>query len=183
MKTKMLLPAIVIVAWMSSIAAPAWADIRLPDKKPAVGPPSVPLVVKTDETQEVSVLRIGREALKQAGWPVPGRRAEMSPSNLRSIVAAVALSLGIAGLFLLRGRRGAAATAGLLAGAIVAMVAMQAWGNMPPPHRVRPALPAGDYRGRVVIEIVNEPAGEAELIIGMMAKPERAPEPPPAPKS
>jgi hypothetical protein len=151
--------------------------------------PSTPLTVRFDPTQDVSVLYIGRDALPAVQ---PEKKTGFAPGAGRSMVAAIALSCGVAGVFLLRGRRAAQLASGLVLAVGLGALGVEAWGNAPPPVTLPPVAPppfsaASDahpkvIEGETVIEIVD--GGRVELVIG--TKPRNAPpgaEPAPAPKS
>jgi hypothetical protein len=129
--TRTQLLSTLLVGLLSTSAA---ADIPLnsdsPKERPA-GKKTIPVAVHFDTHADWSHLEIGREALdiapseKQSRW---------SPSSTRSIVAAAALSLGIAGVVLLRGRRPAQMACFLVLAAALGAVGNETWANVAP-HR------------------------------------------------
>lgn len=97
------------------------------------------LEVDIDPTNDVSILRISEADLLKAGYErkaVPNWFGASSPSRQRSIIAALALSLGLAGVFLTRRRRTAAIATALASATIVGVLSLQAWANMSPPRRI-----------------------------------------------
>jgi hypothetical protein len=152
----------------------ALADIAPYPRDVPRGKTALPLVVKYDANKDVSVLRISRQVVKPGAAVEPNKNGDWSPSAPRSIIAAIAMSVGIAGAFFVRGRRrlGLAAVA-LVAGTFMITSAVQTYGNAAPmpPHKPVP-LPA-EFQGHVVIEIVDKEFSGVELIIGTKKLPEK----------
>lgn len=129
------------------------------------------LEVKVDAAKDMSFLRIPRSALNDAGLDFRDKKSSKvgttSPSTTRSIVAALALSLGVAGVFFTRRKRGAMIAVALVSTTIVGAMGMQAWGNaapLPIPRNDAEAAGIKNFRGNVVIQIVED--GDVELTIG-----------------
>lgn len=135
------------------------------------------LEVKVDPNKDISFLRIPRSALGDAGLDIRDKKKEetgaLTPSAERSVVAALAMSLGIAGVFFARKKRGAAIAVALVSATVVGAIGVQAWGDLAPFPRPRPRpeapVAAGGtvtlpYDGHVVIQIVEE--GPVQLTIG-----------------
>ncbi|MCE9605656.1 MAG: hypothetical protein K8U03_12250 [Planctomycetia bacterium] len=141
--------------------APSPTDI--PDGKSTAS-----LEVKIDKTKDVSFLRISRSALRDAGLDIPEtgtkKTGAWTPSTQRSIVAALAMSLGIAGVFLVRKKRGAAIAVALVAGAVVGTLGVQAWAA--PQHDPNTVSPTHNHNGTVVIEFTDGDEGGVSLTIG-----------------
>lgn len=159
----------------------AHADIPpLPRDLPA-GKSMEGLKVKVDANKDISILRIPRSALNDAGVEIREKKnakpSAWSPSKTRSMVAALAMSLGIGGVFLVRKKKGAAIAAALVASTIVGTLGVQAWANAPPPPPAAPApagtdMLKGEFRGNVVIEIVEE-EGDVQLTVGTKPLPKQ----------
>lgn len=169
-----------IGACVLTVSSPTWADIPPPPADLPQGKQSDPLVVRVDPTKDVSFLKLPRRALERAGLQVPARDARSDgPSRFRSVVAAGALSLGVASVLLLRGRRWRAAAAAALVA--VGAVLASAWATadvVPPPGQAAP-LTNLSLSGEVVIEVVDE--GPVEMVLGMKPLPKRKPLRPPPP--
>lgn len=159
----------------------AHADIPpLPRDLPA-GKSMEGLKVKVDASKDISTLRIPRSALADAGLEIRDKKntkpSAWNPTKTRSVVAALAMSLGIGGVFLVRKKRGAAIASALIAATIVGTLGVQAWANAPPPPVFTPApvpiqappagsdVVKGEFRGNVVIEIIED-EGDVQLTIG-----------------
>lgn len=167
---------IVLLAVVGSLQVSlAYADIPpLPRDLPP-GKSMEGLKVKVDATKDISILRIPRSALDDAGIEIREKKnakpSAWSPSKTRSLVAASAMSLGIGGVFLLRKKRGAAIAAALAGATVLGTLGAHAWGNAAPmpPEASRPTLPAS-FSGNVVIEIVDG-EGDVHLTIGTKPMP------------
>jgi hypothetical protein len=175
------------------------ADIPpLPADLPA-GKSWKPLEVRVAPTKDISILRISRSALAEAGLEIrPTKQTgHWTPSTQRSIVAAMALSLGIAGVFLARKKRGAAIAVAMLAAGVAGTMGVHAWGNgpprQPPPrpeqtpkafwgtmvplhgdstaaHQPQAGGPVQNFNGKVVIEITDDDEA-VRLFIGTKPEP------------
>ena len=141
------------------------------------------LEVRVNSTKDISILRIPRSALEEAGLEIRDKKSpkvgamppNASPSTTRSIVAALALSLGVAGVFFTRKKRGAMIAVALVSTTIVGAMGMQAWGNaapMPIPRNDEEAAGIKNFNGNVVIEIIEE-GRRVELSIGTKPIPPR----------
>lgn len=135
------------------------------------------LKVKVDANKDISVLRIPRSALNNAGLEIREKKnakpSAWSPSKTRSVVAALALSLGIGGVFLVRKKRAAAVAVALVGATIVGTLGVQAWANAPRyvVEREEATLPA-NFNGNVVIDII-EGEGDVQLTIGTKPLPKQ----------
>lgn len=174
--------AFAVVGWLQ--VSLAHADIPpLPRDLPA-GKNMEDLQVKVDANKDISILRIPRSALNKAGLEIREKKnakpSAWSPSKTRSVVAALAMSLGIGGVFLVRKKRAAAVAVALVSATIVGTLGVQAWANAPAPPRdrvVEPAVDAGgvikdSFSGNVVIEIVEE-EGDVQLTVGTKPLPKQ----------
>jgi hypothetical protein len=143
------------------------------------------LQVKIDASKDISTLRIPRSALNDAGLDIREKKnakpSDWSPTKMRSVVAALAMSLGIGGVFLVRKKKGAAIASALVAATIVGTLGVQAWANVPAPLNPPPApIPApevagvinGNFSGNVVIEIIED-EGDVQLTIGTKPLPKQ----------
>jgi hypothetical protein len=156
----------------------AHADIPpLPRDLPA-GKSMEGLNVKIDASKDIYTLRIPRSALSDAGLEIRDKKnakpSAWNPTKTRSVVAALAMSLGIGGVFLVRKKKAAAIASALVAATIIGTLGVQAWANAPPPFNPPPAPnPApeaggvinGSFSGNVVIEIIDD-EGDVQLTIG-----------------
>jgi len=121
---------------LSSVSTAAWADVPPPPKDLPEGKQAVSIQVTHDPDKDVSFLYIGRQALETAS-PKGEKQSRWTPGPTRSMIAAMALSLGIAGLFFMRGKRGAQIACGLVLAAGLGALSAEAWGNAPaPPPKV-----------------------------------------------
>jgi hypothetical protein len=181
MKRSLLLPfvapAVIALAGLSSIAARA--DIPPSPRDLPAGRTPYPIEVSYDETKDVTFLYMGQDALASA-MNDKKKQSFHAPDATRSIVAALALSLGIAGMFLLRGKRTAQVACGLVLIVGLGALGAEAWGNAPPPIKNTP-VPQPDtshlrpkgFRGDVVVELMGgEHAHRVRLVIGTKPKPE-----------
>lgn len=155
------------------------------------------LKVTVDPTKDISILRIPRSVLGAADGELREKKntkpSAWSPTTTRSLAAALAMSLGIGGVFLARKKRSTAVAVALVAATVVGTLGVEAWGNAPAPQPPAEApvavasLPQ-DFRGNVVVEIVDG-AGVVSLTIGTKPLPTREPRfgprvtPPPTPPS
>jgi len=171
--------AIIAVAIVGLIhVSVASADIPpLPRDLPA-GKSMEGLKVKVDAHKDISTLRIPRSALGDAGLDIREKKnakpSAWSPSKTRSLVAAMAMSLGIGGVFFVRRNRKAAITVALVAATIVGTLGVQAWANAPfPASREAPGQPLpASFSGHVVIEIIEDD-GDVQLTIGTKPLPKQ----------
>ena len=124
------------------------------------------LKVTVDANKDISVLRIPRSALGDGLDFRDKKNAKpnaWSPSKTRSVIAALAMSLGVGGVFLVRKKRTAAVAVALAGATVLGTLGAQAWGNAAP-MPAEPSIPAG-FSGNVVIEIVED-EGDVQLTIG-----------------
>lgn len=175
--------AFAVVGWLQ--VSLAHADIPpLPRDLPA-GKNMEDLQVKVDANKDISILRIPRSALNKAGLEIREKKnakpSAWSPSKTRSVVAALAMSVGIGGVFLVRKKRNAAVAVALVGATIVGTLGVQAWANAPAPFNAPPAPVAapdvgegikGSFYGNVVIEII-EGEGDVRLTIGTKPLPKQ----------
>jgi len=174
-----LVSALAIAGLATTVAV---ADIPpIPRDVPA-GKQYVSLQVTHDPDKDVSFLYLGRDAVR-AGEPQAEQKTGWNPSPTRSIVAATALSLGIAGLFFMRGKRGAPIACGLVLAAGLGTLGTEAWGNAPappPPNRkyeldqvwnLTTAEGKKVFNGDTVVVI--GPGRDVRLVIGTKPKPQR----------
>jgi len=163
----------------------ARADIPPPPRDLPDGKIPIPIEVSYDLNKDVSFLYIGREALKSAGGGEE-KQSLRAPGATRSIVAAGALSLGLAGLLLLRGKRRAQIACGLVLAIGLGAIGIEAWANAPapnPPGGPNGPFDLGDggpnfkpkaFHGDAVVEIVDgDRAHQIRLVIGTKPKPQR----------
>jgi hypothetical protein len=196
MKRSLFLPVVglaVVAFWGLVSPAPARADIPpLPVDLPA-GKTPVPIEVSYDQTKDITFLYIGNDVLASAARDNKDKQGFHAPGAARSIVAALALSLGVAGIFLLRGKRTAQAACGLVMIVGLGALGAEAWGNAAPPIKTPPPGPPATtgrdlrpktFNGDAVVEIVDgDGSYHVRLVIGTKPKPKYVrPGPPPAPE-
>jgi hypothetical protein len=191
MKRAALLSALVVGLSLSSTAARA--DIPPPPRDLPEGKQPISLSVYYTPNKDITFIRIGRNALPGL-VPQEDKKTGWAPSPTRSIAAATALSLGVAGLFLLRGKRGAQMACGMILAAGLGAFGAEVWGNAPAPDRAPPAPidvrietsgTPKPFHGRAVVEVVD--GQDIQLLIGTRPTPvnerrDRGP-PPPSPPS
>lgn len=174
MRSRHIFGAVLGIVGGALFASSALADIPVLPRDLPPGKTPVPLVVKKDADKDMSFLRISRQLAEQLSAPGANKKADWSPSEPRSIIAALALSAGIAGAFFVRGRKRTAMLAAVLvSGTFIVTSAVQSHGNAAP---IRPApvppLPI-DFQGGVVIEISDrKDFFGVELIVGTKKPPE-----------
>jgi hypothetical protein len=208
MKRVALLRGLVLVLPLA--ASSARADIPPPPADLPAGRYSTSYQIRFDPTKDVTILHLGRDVLEQAEADAkkaaPEKRSETSPGTTRSIVAATAMSLGLAGVLLLRGRRRSQIVCGLVLAAGLGAVGSEAWANLAPPPPA-PSVPvttqfnlggnpgwivARDgnrvFNGQIVVQLTS--GNNVQLNVGTKALPQRTgrvgppiPEPQPAPTS
>src|SRR5689334_1337062 len=104
-------------------ASAARSENELAKHAAATDAAQLPFEIQMDSQASGSVLRISRSALKAAGYELRAidapQTGDWSPSRTRSIVAASAMSLGFAGVFLLRGKRRTTIATGVVAAILV----------------------------------------------------------------
>jgi hypothetical protein len=182
MKRVALLSALVVAGLVSTTAARA--DVPVPPKDLPEGKTAVSIQVTHDPDKDVSFLYIGRQALETAS-PKAEKQSQWTPGPTRSIVAAMALSLGIAGLFFLRGKRGAQIACGMVLAAGLGVLSAEAWGNaapVPPPaqdlkFKLDPVWNLTTREGKKVFNgdavVVLHDWHDVRLVIGTKPKPKR----------
>jgi hypothetical protein len=191
------LSAVVLASWAASSAR---ADIPPPPRDLPSGKIPIPIEVSYAPDKDVTFLYLGREALESASDDKK-KQTQWTPGTTRSIVAATALSLGVAGIFLLRGKRTAQVACGLVLLAGLGALGAEVWANAPapipnppPPTPARPTDVSGPdlrpktFHGDAVVEIVDgDGAHRVRLVIGTKPKPKYQrvlpPEPPTPPKT
>ena len=160
--------------------------VPAPAPAPAANSNGVPMTISVDQQATESVLTIPRKLLLRAG-KVGEDEAPSAPGTTRSIIASLAMSLGIVGAFFVRrSRRGRALVAG-----VICVAAMTAAGTLfadialPPTQPAQPAntLPitlqlGNKVEGKVVIHIAN--SGD-EVTLMLSSNGAAAPMPVPAP--
>jgi len=183
-----LLSALAVAGLLSTTAARA--DLPVPPKDLPEGQTAVSIQVTHDPDKDVSFLYIGRQALETAS-PKAEKQSRWTPGPTRSMIAAMALSLGIAGLFFMRGKRGAQIACGLVLAAGMGVLSAEAWGNaapVPPPARdlkfhFDPVWNLTTAEGKKVFNgdavIVVGEGHSVRLVIGTKPKPRRVSDGPP----
>jgi len=166
------------VASLGIVATSVYADIPPRPVDLPNGKISTPLVVKVDPNKDVSFLRIPREQLKEAGEAKDARQGWL-PGRTQSMIAAMAASVGVASVFLLRGKRHAKIAVLFVSGLVASGAVAQAWWA-PPPGRP-PFAPPPNFSGEVVIEPTD--GFQVELIIGTKPLPQRRGRPGPPPEA
>ncbi len=144
----------------------AWADIP---PRPPVLPPGKqahPISVQTDINSEFSVLRIPRAFLPQGKGPQANVPLLERFDATRSIVAALALSLGVVGMLFLRKRRIGGVAALVVATSVLTGVTVELWANAPAPP---PMVLNTPFQGDVIVEVVEQ-GPVVSLVIGTKAK-------------
>jgi hypothetical protein len=173
-------------AGILTIAGSALADIPPRPRDVPEGKIERPLTVRYDANKDCSFLYISKDALggvQDVPAPPANKSSLWSPSPLRSIIAALAMSGAVVAIFLVPRGRWSATAAGCIAGAAVIACAVELYSNAPPPasalrepnDQVR-AL-RENFNGDVVVEIVDRPG--VELVVGTKPKPKyQRPRPP-----
>lgn len=162
----------------------AWADIP---PRPRVAPPVMqthPIKVQIDDKNELSVIRIPRAFLPPDKQPQASAPLLERFNSSRSIIAALALSLGVVGMLFLRKQRIAGVAALVIATSVLTGVTVECWANAPaagPDRFFRLEYPTM-LEGNIVIKIAED--GERiDLILGTKTTtpPKTAPNAPDAP--
>jgi hypothetical protein len=162
----------------------ARADIPILPQDLPDGRTPYSIEVTYDPDKDVSFLYVGRRAL---GTVQAGEKQSLwEPGRTQSVVAAVSLSLGLASVLLLRGRRGAQIACGLVAAIGIGAIGVEALGNAPAPKPPpsanpqpspttlagrRPHFALTKFQGETVVEVVE--GEQIRLVIGTKPKPPR----------
>lgn len=146
------------------LAAPAMADLPGPGPRPhpprprpvrpdPVKPDAVPIVIRVDPQAKDSVLRIPKQFLPSAKVGAAEEQQPANPGSLRHVIAAIALSGAITGLFFVRRDRKtrAAVVVVVCVCAVAAAGTLMANAPAPAPRDARPEL-------NLPGPLVNQPA-------------------------
>jgi hypothetical protein len=156
---------------MMLTAGLAWADIPVPPKDLPPGKQAHPFSVRVDETKDVSYLYIPRRIMTSVKLSQANVPLLEGLDNGRSMIAALALSLGIIGMLVLRKKRLSGVATIAIAGTMLAGIAVESWANAPAPVPAQQTLQA-PFSGDVVVSVVEQ-GFEIQLVIGTKPKPQR----------
>lgn len=154
-------------------AIPCFADALAP---PVDLPPNAAAfnyIAKTDETKDVTFVRMTKEDLGRLVAAAKGQQASWTPPATRSIVAALAASVGLASVFLLRSNRHTKIVMLFVVGLFATSAVAEAWWDIAPPTRPIPAPARASFAhsGLLVFEVKE--AGIVEIAIGTKPAPGR----------
>jgi hypothetical protein len=163
-----------------ALTSAARADVPPQPRDVPEGMRYTTLQVTHDPDKDTSFLYIGRQALEMAD--PKSEKTGWNTSPTRSILAALSLSLGVAGLFFLRGKRGPQIACGLVLAVGLGSIGAEAWGNAAP-VRPDPKYDADkvwnliSQSGQKVFNgdtvIVMGQGRDIRLVIGTKPKPQR----------
>jgi hypothetical protein len=168
-----------LIGVMAVLGVLAWAVARTPANEAAPPPPkpdrapsAVPFVIVVEDGAKEPRLEIPRQVLSTLRASGDGnegdtRRAEGLP-RLHTIIGglALALSLTLGGLWLVRSRRRFTGTgpALLLAAIAIATVGGTLLANLPPPVEPKPTTPGVPLADQVAVQVVDH--GDAIRLVG-----------------
>jgi hypothetical protein len=159
------------------LATRSYADIPPRPVDAPADKSTTPLVVRVDPNKDVSFLRVPREQLKEAAEAKDAKQGWL-PGRTQSMIAAMAASIGVASVFLLRGKRNAKIAVWFVTGLVASAAVAQAWWAPPPG---KPFTTPANFSGEVVIEPTD--GFQVELIIGTKPLPQRRGRPGPPPEA
>jgi hypothetical protein len=156
-------------------AATTYADALAPPKDLPPNASAFYYNATTDAKKDVTFVKISKENLDRLVTTLKGKQANWAPPATRSIVAALAASIGLASVFLLRTNRATKVVMLFVVGLFALSPVAEAWNAAPmPPYNPQPAPAASfTHNGLLVFELKDQ--GPIEITFGTLPPPGRGP--------
>lgn len=162
MYRRLLFCTLIAATMVASVCSISFADLPARPGSIPRGKKTEHIVLRVDETKDVCFVRIPRDQLKALLAEDEVKQSSWAPGRMQTIVAALAGSVGVASVFLLRGKHAVKLALMFVVCLVVSGTVAEAW-QFPSPRQVLPRMPV-TMSGEVVLEVTA--GSTVEVIVG-----------------